>query len=63
VSRSGLLNMRRHILIAGLLPLRITAKSFGPLRFKENGTFHINVFEDLHFGNGKRWRIWTLSVI
>lgn len=49
--------MYRHILAAGLLaslPLRIAAKSFGPLKFNKNGTFHINVLEDLHFGNGMR---------
>ncbi len=23
---------------------------FGPLRFKEDGTFQISIFEDLHFG-------------
>lgn len=26
---------------------------FGPLRFREDGTFQISIFEDLHFGESK----------
>lgn len=31
----------------------VTAKKFPPLRFAENGTFHITLFEDLHMGESE----------
>lgn len=30
-----------------------TNAAFGPLKFRDNGTFQISVFEDLHFGESK----------
>src|SRR5690348_670159 len=27
---------------------------FGPLQFRSDGTFHISIFEDLHFGESER---------
>ena len=39
-------------LCAILIP-RIGAKKFPPLRFAENGTFHITLFEDLHMGESE----------
>jgi hypothetical protein len=33
-----------------------------PLKFKEDGTFHINVFEDLHFGDRKSTENKTVCV-
>ncbi|KAK4463570.1 hypothetical protein QBC42DRAFT_265528 [Cladorrhinum samala] len=30
---------------------------FGPLRFHKDGTFHVSIFEDLHFGENA-WETW-----
>lgn len=57
--------MLRRFVAGGILaalPLQVAAAkterdaptSFGPLKFTKNGTFHINILEDLHFGNGTR---------
>ncbi|KAK3299575.1 Metallo-dependent phosphatase-like protein [Chaetomium fimeti] len=32
-------------------------KGFGPLRFRADGTFHVSIFEDLHFGENA-WDAW-----
>ncbi|PSS03738.1 Metallo-dependent phosphatase-like protein [Coniella lustricola] len=34
-----------------------TSAEFGPLRFRDDGTFQISVFEDLHFGENA-WDAW-----
>jgi len=34
----------------GRLPGTQTHHELGPLRFTPTGTFHISIFEDLHFG-------------
>lgn len=31
----------------------VAAKDIHPLKFAKNGTFHITLFEDLHFGESK----------
>lgn len=38
-----------------VLPRRYSnsSASFGPLKFTEDGTFQISIFEDLHFGESK----------
>lgn len=36
---------------AAVLP-RAAADPPPPLRFRDNGTFHLSVFSDLHFGEG-----------
>lgn len=40
--------------LQAVLPTRYAASNsgspFGPLKFREDGTFQISVFEDLHFG-------------
>lgn len=55
--------MLRRFVAGGILaalPLQVAAvkrdapTSFGPLKFTKNGTFHINILEDLHFGNGTK---------
>ncbi|KAI1505695.1 Metallo-dependent phosphatase-like protein [Biscogniauxia marginata] len=46
---------------AGVLTLAktyaINSSPFGPLTFKDDGTFHISIFEDLHFGENA-WDQW-----
>jgi hypothetical protein len=37
--------------LASILPRRSVFEE--PLRFTDNGTFQISIFEDLHFGEGK----------
>lgn len=32
-----------------------------PLRFTDNGSFQISIFEDLHFGEGTHRDLWPLS--
>jgi hypothetical protein len=43
--------------LQAVLPTRFASSSgndlFGPLRFREDGTFQISIFEDLHFGESK----------
>lgn len=43
--------------LQAVLPTRCaisnSSSSFGPLKFREDGTFQISVFEDLHFGESK----------
>lgn len=59
--------MYQYLAIAGLfagLPTHVQAfaverdapTSFGPLKFNSNGTFHINILEDLHFGNSTKYK-------
>lgn len=42
------------------LPTRYAASNsgspFGPLKFREDGTFQISVFEDLHFGESMNFQ-------
>ena len=43
--------------LQAVLPARFASSngssSFGPLKFGEDGTFQISIFEDLHFGESK----------
>jgi hypothetical protein len=43
--------------LASILPRRSVFEE--PLRFTDNGTFQISIFEDLHFGEGKRQGTYT----
>ncbi|KAH8776748.1 Metallo-dependent phosphatase-like protein [Diaporthe sp. PMI_573] len=47
--------------LQAVLPTRFASSSgndlFGPLRFREDGTFQISIFEDLHFGENA-WDSW-----
>lgn len=49
-------------LVQALSMRKWSNESFGPLRFSDDGTFQISIFEDLHFGESKikgilRWLI------
>lgn len=43
--------------LQAVLPTRYatsnSGSSFGPLKFREDGTFQLSIFEDLHFGESK----------
>lgn len=43
--------------LQAVLPTRYAVSNsgspFGPLKFREDGTFQISIFEDLHFGESK----------
>ncbi|KAL4879845.1 Metallo-dependent phosphatase-like protein [Aspergillus karnatakaensis] len=39
------------------LGAQVQGQEFGPLKFKEDGTFQISIFEDLHFGENA-WDSW-----
>lgn len=46
--------------LQGVLPARYAASNssspLGPLKFREDGTFQISIFEDLHFGESKDFK-------
>ncbi|KAF4122834.1 hypothetical protein GMORB2_7141 [Geosmithia morbida] len=44
-------------LFAGLVSRSPSTGQFGPLRFHDDGSFHISIFEDLHFGENP-WDSW-----
>uniref|UniRef100_A0A8H7K835 Calcineurin-like phosphoesterase domain-containing protein n=1 Tax=Bionectria ochroleuca TaxID=29856 RepID=A0A8H7K835_BIOOC len=58
--------MFRHLLLASLfagLSYQQSSNKFGNLKFSKNGTFHLNVLEDLHFGDSNIKDAHTLKVM
>ncbi|KAK4225847.1 putative calcineurin-like phosphoesterase [Podospora fimiseda] len=47
-------NHQQHHKLARII---ISNQEFGPLRFHQDGTFHISILEDLHFGENA-WEPW-----